>query len=175
MPVFATVAAAIGLALGIKAFCDSLPIDSGDERLLLQIKNDSNVLEAFAEMFRSASESSVFSESEMILLDQICTALKPLLEDLNRWIEKKSRLQDPATTQRTKTLEKAWDKISSTMWRNADKRKLADELTAWTERYHIRIALLPPSMQTKLYSNHKPDQNSLPSKSVADLQEFLKA
>ncbi|MCJ1324866.1 hypothetical protein MMC10_001528 [Thelotrema lepadinum] len=146
MDVFGTVAAAASLALAIKSFCDSLTCNAGDDRLVLQIQHDAAILDDFAEIFEKVISREDLEDHEKLLLKNVCVALKPLLERLEGWIETKRRMRGDGVNKATKWV----DKVTSVLWKNADTRQLATELTAWTERYHIRLSLLPVELREKL-------------------------
>lgn len=146
MAEFGTIAGAVSLALAIKAFCDSLTLDAGNDRLIVQIQHDAAILQSFAEVFDKVTTKRDLEDQEKLRLNEICAALKPLLEQLGGWIETKKRMRGEGVNKAAK-----WaDKIASLLWRNADTRRLAAELMDWTERYHIRLSLLPIGLREKL-------------------------
>ena len=149
MEPFGVIAAAVSLALEIKGFCDSLTTDSGNDRLVVQIKYDAETLESFAQIFRTVKTRSDLQPYEKELLQDATKALTPILERLHDWIDKKQRIQNKEIN----LAKQAVDKVTSLLWKNADMRRLSIELTAWAERYHIRLSLLPAEVREKLLRN----------------------
>ena len=143
---FGIVTGSAGLALAIYKFCEGLKGSSGNERLITQIRYDAVTLKSFAETFGTAIERPDIKLEEKALLEDICIVLQPLLEKLNAWIKKKQRMQKSTTS----FADKLADEVISVLFLNADIRKLARELTSWTERYHIRLGLLPLGLKEKL-------------------------
>ena len=143
---FGAISGAITLAISIKDFCDSLTCDSGNDRLILQIQHDTAVLQSFTEIFGTVAQRTDLEMAEKQRLEEICQSLKPLLEKLREWIEKRQRMHEGNVSWSLKIV----DKFASILWKNADIRVLAAELTTWTERYHIRLSLLPMALSEKL-------------------------
>ena len=152
--IFGSIAGAASLALAIKAFCDGIKGDAGNDRLVFQIRHDAAVLESFAEIFGNVTQNTAVGTQERLAIEEICLVLMPLLEKLQAWMDKRERMQG----QSAKRAEKLADKFTSLLWRNSDIRMLAAELSAWTERYHIRLGLLPPRLRNSLLERNFVDE-----------------
>ena len=144
--VFGTIVGAVSLAVFICGFCHRLKSHAGNDRLIVQIRHDAAILSSFAEIFDKVVSRKDFEDQERLLLQDVCVALTPLLERLASWIEKRQRNRGEGVSVAAKWV----DKVTTILWKNADTRKLAAELMAWTERYHIRLSLLPAELREKL-------------------------
>ena len=144
--IFGTFVGAVSLAIFICGFCHRLNSHAGNDRLIVQICHDATILGSFAEIFDKVASRKDFEDQEKLLLQDVCVALTPLLERLARWIEKRQRSRGDDASVAAKWV----DKVTTILWKNADTRKLAAELMAWTERYHIRLSLLPTELREKL-------------------------
>jgi serine/threonine protein kinase len=153
---FSAVSGTLALALQIHDFFQNQLQDVPVDALILAIKNDSFVLNDFARIFDIAIKDQNISLSDRLLLAEICAALQPSLIHIQRWIIRRQTANLTASATR-----KLANTVVGFLWKQAELQKVATDLLQWTERYHIRLGLLPSTLRERLLAD--PSQIELQS------------
>ena len=154
LEIFGAVSGSVALAIQIHDFFQNQSQDQEAGALILSIRHDSAVLRDFAEIFDAAAKDNAISIYDKLLLNEVCVALQPALIAIHGWIVRRQLAQ--------LTARPAWilaDKISGFLFKHAELQKVATELFQWTERYHIRLGLLPPRLKQKLLGGPNQDES----------------
>lgn len=146
--VFSAITGCISLAIQIYTFVQDEFEDEKTNTVILSIKNDATILGEFFQIFDVAIKNDVLSTSEKYQLNEICLALKPPLQRVYEWIVKK-QLADLTSSIPKKLVAKA----KNVLYKQKDLERISGELFRWTERYHIRLGLLPVTLREKLLDN----------------------
>jgi serine/threonine protein kinase len=145
---FSAVSGTLALALQIHDFFQNQLQDVPINALILSIRNDSSVLNDFARIFDIAIKDQNISLSDKLLLAEICVALQPSLVYIQGWIIRRQTANLTASATR-----KLANTVVGFLWKQAELQKVATDLLQWTERYHIRLGLLPFALRERLLAD----------------------
>jgi hypothetical protein len=149
LEIFSAITGCVSLAFEIHGFFRGQLQDREADAVTLSIKNDIAILRDFARIFDSAAKDDRILASDKLLLNEICLSLRPLLVSIQDWIVRKQMAHLTASPTR-----KVTDKILGFLYKQAELQKVAMELFQWTERYHIRLGLLPPPLKERLLTDN---------------------
>jgi hypothetical protein len=155
---FSAISSSLALALQIHDFFQNQLQDVPIDALILSIRNDSSVLHDFVQIFDTAIKDGNISISDKLLLSDICVALQPSLVHIQGWIIRRQTANLTASATR-----KFANTVVGFLWKQSELQKVAADLLQWTERYHIRLGLLPATLKEKLLtvsSNIEPQSSS---------------
>ena len=165
LDIFGAISGSVALAIQIHDFFQNQLKDSETDDLIISIKHDSTILHDFARIFDLAVKDNTTSQADKLLLNEVCVALQPTLISVQGWIIRRQTAYLTASPARRVT-----DMVVGFLYKQAELQKIATELFQWTERYHIRLGLLPPTLKEKLLADA--DKNtSLKSSSLRALRE----
>jgi hypothetical protein len=145
---FSAVSGTLALAFQIHDFFQNQLQDVPIDALILAIRNDSFILNDFARIFDIAIKDQNISQSDKLLLAEICAALQPSLIHIQGWIIRRQTANLTASATR-----KIANTVVGFLWKQAELQKVATDLLQWTERYHIRLGLLPSTLRERLLAD----------------------
>ncbi|ERF73113.1 hypothetical protein EPUS_09187 [Endocarpon pusillum Z07020] len=148
LEIFSAIAGCVALAIAVHGFFQDQLQDQEADSVILSIRNDIAILHDFARIFDSAAKDDRILISDKLLLNEICLTLQPLLVSIQNWIVRRQMAHLTASPTR-----KVADKILGFLYKQAELQKVAMQLFQWTERYHIRLGLLPPPLKDRLLTS----------------------